>query len=149
MDFKQTLDFIRYYGVVLEAARGIEPSLAERVAGEKIKGNWWGHPKGHAIYELTQKVHDSKAVLICTLAKGRITYIHRRLWPSFAKLSNRFPSKALDKVREIHLASGRHKREDIPFPDWIPIDVYQKSKSLEKRDAESEISKWLERYGIA
>ena len=109
--------------MVLEAAKGNEPNFAERVAGEKITGSWWAHPKGHAIYDLTQKIHESKAVLICTLAKGRITYIHRRLWPFFIKQANSFPEFSLDKVREVHLPSGRHKREDIPFPEWVPADV--------------------------
>jgi hypothetical protein len=36
---KQMLDFIRYHGVVLEAAKGHEPSLAERVVGERVRGS--------------------------------------------------------------------------------------------------------------
>ncbi len=120
---KQTLDFIRYHGVVLEAARGHEPSLVERIVGGRVKGSWWGHPQGHEIYDLTQRVHGSKAVLICTLAKGRITYIHRRLWPFFVCMVHKFPPHALDKVRQVHMENGRHRREDIPFPAWVPNDV--------------------------
>lgn len=147
--FKQALDFIRYYGVVLEAAKGQEPSLAERVAGERIAGSWWGHPKGHEIFELTRKVHDSRAVLICTLAKGRITYIHRRLWPYFICLASRFPTHSLDRVREVHLPTGRHKREDILFPEWVPTEVMQMAKILSVKEAEDQISLWLRRYGVA
>jgi len=144
---KQALDFIRYYGVVLEAAKGYEPNFAERVAGERINGSWWGHPKGHAIYELTQRIHDSKAVLICTLAKGRITYVHRRLWPFFIHQAKKFPERSLDKVREVHLPSGRHKREDIPFPEWVPADVLELTKKVSVKEAEKQISTWLARYG--
>ena len=149
MTLKQALDFIRYHGVVLESARGDEPSLAQRVAGETIKGSWWGHPKGQEIYALTQKLHDSRAVLICTLAKGRITYIHRRLWPAFVRLAKRFPQHALDKVREVHLPTGRHKREDIPFPEWVAADAMRSSKALSAKEAEQQISTWLNRYGVA
>ena len=149
MTLKQASDFIRYHGVVLESARGDEPSLVQRVTGETIKGSWWGHPKGNEIYALTQKIHDSRAVLICILAKGRITYVHRRLWPSFVRLAKRFPQHALDKVREVHLASGRHKRQDIPFPEWVPADVARSSKVLSAREAEQQIFVWLNRYGVA
>lgn len=149
MNLKQAQDFIRYHGVVLESAQGTEPSLAQRIAGERIQGSWWGHPKGHAIYELTQKIRESKAVLTCTLAKGRATYIHRRLWPAFARLSNRFSEHALDQVKEVHLPSGRHKREDIPFPTWVPDDMLSLSKTLTEVQAECQILIWLERYGVA
>ena len=141
------MDFIRYHGLILESAKGLEPSLAEQIAGQPIKGSWWGHPKGHQIYELTQKVRESKAVLICTLAQGRITYIHRRLWPFFVRLSQRFPVGSLDEVREVHLPSGRHKRQDISFPEWVPKEVTTRAGRLPLEEAEREIAKWLERYG--
>jgi hypothetical protein len=143
---RQAMNFIRYHGVVLEAAKGLEPSLAEHVAGEPIRGSWWGHPKGHEIYELTMKVHDSEAVLTCTLARGRITYVHRRLWPPFVRMAEKFPPHALDKVREVHSPFGRHQRQDIPFPQWVPEPVLIASESLSAREATHEIQIWLDRY---
>ncbi len=147
MTARQAIDFIRYHGVVLEAAKGLEPSLAVRIAGGPIRGSWWSHPMGHEIFALTQKVRDSKAVLICTLARGKITYIHRRLWPAFVRTAKKFPSHALDKVQEIHLPSGRHHRHDILFPDWVPEPVLNSAKRISARDAAAEIQVWLQRYG--
>ena len=147
MTARQAIDFIRYHGVVLEAAKGLEPSLAVRIAGGPIRGSWWSHPMGHEIFALTQKVRDSKAVLICTLARGKITYIHRRLWPAFVRMARKFPSHALDKVQEVHLPSGRHHRHYIPFPDWVPEPVLNSAKRLSARDAAAEIQVWLQRYG--
>lgn len=128
---RQALNFIRDYGVVLEAAKGLEPSLAECVAESPIQGSWWGHPRGHEIFELTRKIRDSKAVLICTLADGRMTYIHRRLWPPFIRMAEKFPPHALDKVCDVHLPSGRHQRQDIPFPQWIPKDMAPSDQPLQ------------------
>jgi hypothetical protein len=145
---RKAITFIRRHGVVLEAAKGLEPSLAATMAGEPITGSWWGHPMGHEIYELTQRVHDSSAVLVCTLAKGRITYVHRRLWPAFVRLAKRFPSGALDKVQEIHTATGRHQREDIEFPDWVPAPTVAAARSLPEKEAISQIDVWLQRYSI-
>lgn len=143
---RQAMDFIRYNGVVLESANGLEPSLARRVVGGPIRGSWWGHPRSHEIYELTQKIKNSKAILICTLARGRITYIHRRLWPYFIRMARRFPDHALDQVHEVHLPSGRHQRQDVPFPQWVPESTLAKAKSLSAEEAAREISLWLERY---
>lgn len=149
MQPSNTMDFIRYHGVVLEAARGAEPCFVNYVAGEPIKGSWWGHAKGHEIYAFTTKIHDSRSVLICTLAGGKITYIHRRLWPYFVLLSKRFPFGSLDKVQEVHLPSGRHQRQDIPFPQWVPDNVASLAVSISTTDAGKAIGKWVERYAIA
>ena len=146
---RAAMDFIRYHGVVVESAKGLEPSFAAHVAGERISGSWWGHPKGHEIYELTQKVHDSRAVLTCTLAKGRITFIHRRLWPSFVKLASHFVEGAFDKVREVHTESGRHQRRDIAFPEWVDEHTRSVAASLANAQARDAIGVWLDRYGVA
>ena len=144
---RQAVAFIRRHGVVLEAAKGFEPTLAFETAGETITGSWWAHPKGHEIYAVTQTVRDSAAVLVCTLAKGRITYVHRRLWPAFVRLAKRFPEGALDRVQEIHTTAGSHQRRDIPFPRWVPAATSAVARSLDESEAGAQIDQWLLRYG--
>lgn len=146
---KQAMDFIRCHGVVLQAAKGLEPSLAMQIVGGPVRGSWWGHPQGHEIYALIQKINDSKAVLICTLANGKITYIHRRLWPAFVRMARKFPAHALDKAVQVHLPSGRHQRQYIPFPEWVPESVRNAARQLSIRDAGTEIEVWLRRYGAS
>ena len=147
MDRRQALRFVRRHGVVLEAARGAEPSLAARIAGEALTGSWWGHPAGHAIYAVLQALRDSDAVLVCTLAGGRITYVHRHLWPAFVKLAQRFPAGALDQVREEHTPAGTHRRQVVPFPTWVPAPVLAAARSLSTSEARALIRVWLDRYG--
>lgn len=146
MTSRQVMRFIRYHGVVLQSARGLEPSLVSRIAGAPIRGSWWSHPAGNEIYRLIQNVHASNAVLVCTLAHGKITYIHRRLWPAFVRLAEKFPVRTLDKARQIHLPSGRHARDDVPFPDWVPAPVLESARSISIKNATLEIDKWLQRY---
>jgi hypothetical protein len=146
---RKVVAFIRSHGVVLESAQGAEPSLAAHIAGSPIKGNWWSHKKSHQIFWLTQHVRASKAVLVCTLAHGKITYIHRRLWPYFVRVSRRFPAHALDKVQEVHLPSGRHERQDILFPDWVPQPVFNAVNGISNAEAAQKIQHWLQRYGAA
>ena len=52
----------------------------------------------YEIFALIQNVHASKAAVVCTLTHGKITYIHRRLWPAFVRMAERFLGHALDKV---------------------------------------------------
>ena len=147
MTARQAMDFIRYHGVVLQSAKGLEPSLAARIVGGPVRGSWWGHPQNHEIYALLQQVDKSKAVLTCPLVGGKITYIHRRLWPAFVKMAKEFPAHALDKALQVHLPSGRHQRQDVPFPDWVPVSVLGAAGKLSVGDARAEIDLWLQRYG--
>ena len=149
MNLRQAMDFIRYHGVVLQSAKGLEPSLVVRIVGGPIYGSWWGHPMGRVIYARANKIEKSKAVLVCTLASGKITYIHRRLWPAFVRMAGKFPGHSLDKVQQIHLPSGRHQRQDIQFPNWVPGTVLDSAERLSTPEASAEIEVWLQRYGGA
>lgn len=91
MTSAQALDFVRRHGVVLEAARGKAPSLAEAIAGEPLGGAWWPHPKAQEIFAATRVVRGSPEVLVCRLLGGKVTFIHRRLWPALVRIANRFP----------------------------------------------------------
>ena len=148
MNTREAIAFIRSHGVVLESAQGAEPSLAAAIAGEPIVGGWWAHPKGHEIYELTQKVRESRAVLVCTLAKGRITFIHSRLLPAFVRLAGRFPATALDKVVEVHSASGRHVRKQVPLSSWVTGKLRRSANELSEVQALRHIALWASRYSI-
>lgn len=138
----EALEFVRREGIVLQAARGRVPSLAEFIAGEPIRGSWWGHAKGHQIFAAAGRVIESGEVLVCRLVDGRITYVHRRLWPALVRLGARFPSEGLAQVSEEHTASGHHRRHVTPFPEWVPEDVAAAAASLSEGDAARELAPW-------
>jgi hypothetical protein len=116
------LDWLREQGVVLQSARGPLPNLAEHVAGEPIRGSWWGHPAGREIFAVLTRVLDSPDVIATRLVDGRITLIHRRVWPALARVADRFPPERLAAVDEVHTASGAHRTVEVSFPDWMPAD---------------------------
>ena len=124
--------FVRKHGVVLLSARGAAPSLAEWVAGEPIRGSWWAHPRSHEIFALTQGVRDSADVLVCRLVAGKITFVHRRLWPALVRAAPRFPRKRLARVCEHHTASGRHATSEVSFPGWVPRGVSSQARKLDE-----------------
>src|SRR3954451_17036855 len=106
---RQGLAFVKRHGVVLQAARGPVPSLAEAVAGGPIKGSWWGHPKGHEIFRVADAISESADVLVCKLVEGKVTYVHRRLWPALVRLASRFRKDQLAKVWDEHSRTGAHR----------------------------------------
>src|SRR5919106_198151 len=94
------LAFVKEHGVVLESGRGPVPSLVEAITGEAIRGTWWGHPKASAIFRATRAVRDSADVLVCRLVGGKITYVHRRLWPALVRLARLVDGSRLGAIRE-------------------------------------------------
>jgi hypothetical protein len=127
---RAALPFVRRHGIVLESARGPAPSFAEAVAGERIRGSWWGHPKSHEIFWLTRAVRDSPDVLVCRLVDGKITYVHRRVWPALVRLASELGRDRLAAIREIHTASGKHIVKITEFPDWVPRAVASAGRRL-------------------
>ena len=143
MTGQEAIRFVDLHGIVLEAARGPIPCLVEEIAGERIRGSWWSHPEAHTIHRLTGDVRRSKLVHVCRLVGGKVTLVHRRLWPAVVRLADRLPKERLAAIREIHTNSGRHVVEEIPFPDWVPPEVREDARDLEEGAAASALGEWL------
>jgi hypothetical protein len=131
----EALDFVKRHGAVLESAKGTIPSLAQAIAGEAIRGSWWGHPKGNQIYMLLNDVSESPDVMRCRLVDGKITLVHRRLWPALIKMASAFDSDRLSAVREEHTATGAHRMTTVKFPDWVPAEVRAAAKTISVTEA--------------
>jgi hypothetical protein len=140
---RQGLAFVERHGVVLQAARGPVPSLAETIAGGPIRGSWWGHPKGHEIFQVAEAISESPEVLVCKLVEGKVTYIHRRLWPALVKLAPRFRREQLARVWNEHTRSGAHRSRRIPFPAWVSREVKREAERLPLAEAEAILAPWL------
>ncbi len=122
-------------GVVLESGRGSATSLAEAVAGGPVRGSWWAHPKENDIFLCSSAVRQSPDVLVCRLLSGKVTYIHRRLWPALVRLAEEFSADRLAAIREVHTSSGKHKVTTIPFPRWVPERIIRAARRLTRDDA--------------
>jgi hypothetical protein len=143
MSLAQALDFIRQHGIVLEAAYGKAPSLAELIAGEPLRGSWWSHPKKRAIFAATRAVRDAPEVLVCRLLDRKVTYVHRRLWPALVRIADRFPPPMLVQLRETHKPSGKHGVEEVPFPRWVPDSVQAEAQGLTDAEALDVLRGWF------
>ena len=132
---RRALAFVDKCGIVLESARGPVPGLAEAIAGEPIRGSWWGHPRGDAIFACSRAIRNSKDVLTCRLIDGKVTYVHRRLWPALVRLADNFRGDRLAPIKELHTAAGKHRIESVSFSHWIPRDEMRKGARLTTEQA--------------
>jgi len=113
--------FVREHGIVMASARAAVPSLAEAVAGEPIVGSWWAHPKGRAIFAALCEIDDSDDVRCFKLVDGKVTLVHRRVWPALVRLA-RGGVLAPDRVAALqqeHLPTGEHRNFVTAFPAWV------------------------------
>jgi len=142
MNAKQAILFVEKHGVVLVSARGPVPTLTEAIINDSIKGSWWAHPKSRQIFTVLQTVTDSQSVLICRLVNGKVTLVHRRLWPALARVAKRFSAGSIAQVIEEHTASGRHVTHEVPFPNWVPKSVLQQAKKMSVHEALAALGTW-------
>lgn len=83
---EQALAFVRTHGIVTMTGRSARRSFVDAVAGGPVKGSWWGHPRGKVIFRLAEALHDSDEVLSLKLVGGKVTFVHRALWPALARV---------------------------------------------------------------
>jgi hypothetical protein len=142
MDARGALDFVEAQGVVLVAARGPVPRLTEAIAGEPITGSWWGHPKGHAIYAVLSAVTASPDVLVCRAVEGKVTLVHRRMWPALIRSADAIGRDRLARVEQEHTSAGHHVNHEIPFPAWADRASMEAAASLTSDDAIALLGSW-------
>ena len=134
-------------GVLLESARGPIPNVAELIAGEPISGSWWAHPASHAIFAAINAVADSPDVVRLRLVDGKVTLVHRRVWPSVVRLSALIPVERLASIEEHHTTSGAHRKVETPFPVWVPADAIEAASQLSEEQALDELPDCLRQTG--
>lgn len=79
--FEDVLEEVREHGLLLESDPTLL-SVSRLILGSPIKGSWWGHPKGRAIWVITERLADHPDVMVLKLVAGKVTHVHRRLWPA-------------------------------------------------------------------
>jgi hypothetical protein len=135
MDAAAALAFVREHGVVLVSAKGQAPTLTHAIAGETIKGSWWGHPQGKHIFAVLQRVYEDPDVVVCRLLGDKLTLVHRRLWPALAALAPEIPPARLCRVTQQHTATGHHANIETPFAEWLPLDAAELGRAMPRADA--------------
>ena len=138
---------LRKRGLLLMQDKKIA-SVVTIMAGEPVKGSWWSHPRAHEMFRALGKLGEDPDVLTTRLIAGKVTYVHRRLWPSFLAVATsgdawqernlgKKPDKRMLQERllvfaaEVHTESGKHevkmqswdawaKKHDVKIPRLTP-----------------------------
>ncbi len=85
------------------------PSVATIFAGGPMPGSWWSHPRSHEMFRCLASLDD--IAVVTRLVKGKVTYVHNRLWPGLA-------AAGVAIEDEVHTESGRHEKRLEPSDAW-------------------------------
>lgn len=68
-------------GILLEQDK-VLPNVVSLITGETLKTSWWSHPGAREIFACLTDLADHPDVLFTKLVAGKVTLVHRRLWPA-------------------------------------------------------------------
>lgn len=85
------------------------PNVVTLIAGTPVRGSWWAHPTAHHIFACLNEIAHHPDVLATRLVRGKITFVHRRLWPAV------FPIACSHAAWQVALLSARARKlyEDV------------------------------------
>ena len=76
------LDALSNAGLLLIQDKRIA-NVVTLLTGESFSKSWWSHPKGRLIFAVVTDLSENRDVLFSKLLNGKVTLVHRRLWPAF------------------------------------------------------------------
>ena len=90
-------------------------------------------------------MRESGDVLVCKWIDGKVTYVHRRLWPAIVRIADEIGRDRLEEVRSVHTESGKHENVRTPFPDWVPKAVAERARALSPEAARAQLPEPVKR----
>jgi hypothetical protein len=139
-EFRRIIEELQSSGLLLESDAAL-PSVASLVAQEPIRGSWWAHPRGHDIFQANEQLATHPDVIACKLISGKITYVHRSLWPALFAVAHSREAWQLSRISpSARSLLSRVMRHEIVRTDRLPKSRSAKAKAageaareLEKR----------------
>jgi hypothetical protein len=101
-------------GLILEQDKKVV-SVVGIITGETLRGSWWSHPKGREIFSVLTALRDHPDILFVKLVGGKVTLLHRRLWPALlAVAGSNEPWQTAGLSREARNLLARVRRDHVP-----------------------------------
>ena len=81
MTFADLLASLREFDLLLDTDQKF-PSVTGLFTGGGERGCWWVHPQAPEMFRLSCALRDHPDVLLMKLISGKVTFVHRPLWPA-------------------------------------------------------------------
>jgi hypothetical protein len=77
------------------------PSVVTIVAGGPIRGSWLAAPSAHGTYAVLVALEDHPEILETKLVSGKVTFVHRDLWPAVLAVATARSAWQLDGLSPV------------------------------------------------
>jgi hypothetical protein len=139
-DFREAIGELEKNGLLLASDSKL-PSVSRIVAGEPIKGSWWGHPRSHEIHAVTEILSNHPDVVVTKLVSGKVTYLHRRLWPPLFAVAVAMEPWQLDGLSntsrfllDLVSSKGQVRTDSVELPESLNVSLLGNGvRDLEKK----------------
>ena len=116
------------------------PSVAGLVAGEPVRGSWWGHRRAHEIFQVSESLADHADVTTAKLVANKVTFVHRDLWPALLAVgASKEPWQLKGLSRAEHAFLERLEREGELRTDRIKIAGGGRKAGVQARALEKKL----------
>ena len=78
---------VEQHGLLLLQDKSL-PNAVTVITGEHPRGSWWSHPRSHAIFRILDQASDDPNIISTKLLGGKVTFVHRALWPALLAIGN-------------------------------------------------------------
>ena len=112
---RSILDALSNAGLLLIQDKRL-PNVVTLLTGEAVSKSWWSHPKGKLIFAVLSDLSEHPDVLFSKLINGKVTLIHRTLWPAFlstALANEQWQTRGLSSRGQRLLAALNESNEPI------------------------------------
>ena len=98
-DSMTVLAKLKEHGLLLQTDANL-PNVCALVAGAPVRGSWWAHPRSHEIFRVNCELAEHPDVLVSKLISGKVTYLHRTLWPAIVTIGRARESWQLQRLSQ-------------------------------------------------
>jgi hypothetical protein len=84
---QRVLEALAEWGLLLEQDKEL-PNVVTLLTGQSLRTSWWSHPRARVIFATLTELARHPDVLFTKLLYGKVTLLHRRLWPSFLAVAS-------------------------------------------------------------
>jgi hypothetical protein len=84
---QRVLETLAERGLLLQQDKKL-PNVVTLLTGQSLRSSWWSHPRAHLIFATLTDLARHPDVLFTKLLYGKVTLLHRRLWPSFLAVAS-------------------------------------------------------------
>lgn len=110
--------------------------LCDAVAGEPVRGSWWGHRAGKRIFAAASALADDRDVITTKLVEGKVTFVHRRRWPELFETINN-PKRRRGALADLSAPARKllalvEKRGELRMDDPAAAKLRKERSALEK-----------------